>query len=83
MIMPIFEFKCIECDEVFEVLCVNSDDQVSMECKKCKSPHIERILSSTNYAMNGGGGGAQSGASAQTRNCSGGNCTTWNVPGVD
>ncbi len=81
--MPIFEFKCMKCEEVFEVLCVNSDDSVSMECKKCKSPHIERILSSTNFAMGGGGGGEKSSASAQTRTCSSGNCTTYNVPGVD
>ncbi|MBI9074101.1 MAG: zinc ribbon domain-containing protein [Desulfatibacillum sp.] len=80
--MPIFEFKCLECEEVFEVLCVNSDDTVAMECKKCQSPNIERILSSTNFAMGSSGGGQGAGASAQTRSCSTGSCTTYNVPGV-
>ncbi len=78
--MPIFEFKCMDCDEVFEVLTVNSDEEVVMECKKCQSQNIERILSSTNFAMGSGGGEAPS-PSAQTRNCSSGNCTTWNLPG--
>lgn len=78
--MPIYEFKCMDCNEVFEVLSVNSDDEVLMECKKCKSQNIERIMSSTNFAM--GSGGQPSGPSSQTRNCSSGNCTTWNVPGV-
>ncbi|SHK38445.1 putative regulatory protein, FmdB family [Desulfatibacillum alkenivorans DSM 16219] len=81
-VMPIYEFKCMECNEVFEVLCVNSDDTVAMECKKCQSPNIERIMSSTNFAM-GSGGGPKSSMSSETRNCSSGSCTTYNVPGVD
>ena len=83
LVMPIYEFKCMECEEVFEVLCVNSDDTVTMECKKCQSPNIERIMSSTNFAMGSSSGGPGGSMSSQTRNCSSGSCTTYNVPGVD
>lgn len=78
--MPIYEFKCMDCNEVFEVLSLSSDETVTMECKKCKSPHIERILSVTSYAV--GSMEKSPGVSSQTRNCSTGSCTTWDVPGV-
>ena len=78
--MPIFEFKCVKCQEYIEILVMGKDDdQVEMKCSKCGSDELERILSSTSYAMAEGGGRAQ--ASAQTRTCSGGSCTTWDLPG--
>jgi putative FmdB family regulatory protein len=79
--MPIYEFKCLECGEYFEILVMKSEESVEMACPKCKSESFERILSSTNYAM-GEGAGAGKGASAQTRNCSSGSCTTFTIPGA-
>ena len=79
--MPIFEFKCLKCEEYMEILVMGSqDDDVEMVCGECGSPDLERILSSTQYKMaSGGGTGAK--ASAKTRTCSGGSCTTWDLPG--
>lgn len=79
--MPIFEFKCLKCEEYMEILVMGSDDKgVEMVCSECGSPELERILSSTQYKMaSGAGTGAK--ASAKTRTCSGGSCTTWDLPG--
>ena len=81
--MPIYEFKCLQCEEFFELLVMGSDENNEMNCPKCKSENFERVLSSTNYSMTGGGpsSGANSGTSAQTRTCSSGSCTTYNIPG--
>ena len=79
--MPIFEFKCLKCEEYMEILVMGSkNDEVEMKCGKCGSTELERILSSTQYKMapNSGSG---SKVAAKTRTCSGGSCTTWDLPG--
>ena len=81
--MPIFEFKCLACDEYMEILVMNKQDEVEMACSHCGSGNLERILSTTNHTVTGGGSGqsANSDASAQTRTCSSGSCTTYTIPG--
>ncbi|MFH2066423.1 MAG: zinc ribbon domain-containing protein [Pseudomonadota bacterium] len=81
--MPIYEFKCLKCEEFFEMLVMGNAEQNTMQCPKCKSEDFERVLSTTNYSMPGGGSsaGTAKGAGAQTRTCSSGSCTTYNIPG--
>ncbi len=78
--MPIYEFKCSKCEEFFELLVMKNEDQVEMKCPKCESENFERILSTMSYAM-GSGSGQSPGVSTQTRNCSSGSCTTYEIPG--
>jgi putative FmdB family regulatory protein len=78
--MPIYEFKCNKCDEFFEILIIGSDDNKSVECPKCASSSFERVLSSTSYTMDSGGG-QKTGGSQTTRTCASGNCTTYEIPG--
>lgn len=78
--MPIYEFKCLECEEYFEILVMKTEETVEMKCPKCEAVNFEKIISSTNYAM-GDGPGVSKGASAQTRTCSSGSCTTYEIPG--
>ncbi|WP_419658407.1 regulatory protein, FmdB family [Desulfosarcina variabilis str. Montpellier] len=81
--MPIFEFKCVDCDQYMEILVMNKQEEIEMVCSHCGSGNLERILSTTNHAIAGGGGGASanSGATSQTRTCSSGSCTTYTIPG--
>ena len=78
--MPIYEFKCLKCNECFEILVRNSEDSIEMRCPACGAGDFERILSCASYSMNGGAGSDQ-GVKSQTRNCSGGSCSTLEIPG--
>ena len=79
--MPIFEFKCSDCEEFFEVIVMGSDDG-SVNCPKCKSQEFQRVVSKTNYAMGSSTGSNRSqGVETQERQCSSGSCTTYTVPG--
>lgn len=80
--MPIFEFKCVDCDQYIEILVMNKQEEVQLTCSHCGSGNLERILSTTNHTVTGGGAGqAKSGSSSQTRTCSSGSCTTYTIPG--
>lgn len=81
--MPIYEFKCLKCKDLFEILVIKTDDQTEMRCPKCQSEEFERVMSVSHYSTNGNAAGCagKSPAGVQTRTCSGGSCTTYNIPG--
>jgi len=78
--MPIYEFKCLKCEHFFELLIMNDEDMVELECPECKSEEFERVMSATNYAM-GSGAGPKAGVTSTSRTCSSGSCTTYEIPG--
>jgi putative FmdB family regulatory protein len=78
--MPIYEFRCLKCNECFEFLLMNQDDQIELRCPQCKSAEFERIVSATCHAI-GGGPGKNTGAGSTSRTCSSGSCTTYDIPG--
>jgi putative FmdB family regulatory protein len=78
--MPIYEFKCSKCNEFFEILVLNSNDEKEMKCPKCNSLEFERVVSRTNYAVASPSSGNK-GVARQERNCSTGSCTTYTIPG--
>lgn len=76
--MPIYEFRCLGCGNVFELLKLKkeSEDPV-MKCPKCKSEDVERILSAVNTVVSSGGR-----RSKQTvKSCGSGSCTSFEIPG--
>ncbi len=77
--MPIYEFRCLKCQELFEFLAVRSEDTMETRCPHCGAEDFERVMSSTNFAVGSGTEGGS--ASKQTRTCSGGNCTTYEIAG--
>lgn len=78
--MPIYEFKCLKCNEFVEFLFVQQDDEAELKCPACDSVELERVLSSTNYSMGTAAAGGSKN-SAQTRSCPSGSCTTYDIPG--
>jgi putative FmdB family regulatory protein len=78
--MPIYEFRCLKCNEVFEILMVRTEDEVEMKCPNCGSENFERVLSTTSYAI-GFGKGESRGPKVESRECTSGTCTSWNLPG--
>lgn len=78
--MPIYEFRCLKCNEVFEILMVSTEEDVEMKCPHCKSEDFERVMSTTSYAM-GFGKGESRGPRVQSRECASGTCSTVDLPG--
>ena len=78
--MPIYEFKCLKCEEFIELLIMNKDEEIELKCPKCNGEDLERILSSTSYSMADGSDKSQ-GVKSQTRTCESGSCTTYEIPG--
>lgn len=78
--MPIYEFKCLECEEFIELLVMNKEEEIELKCPHCKCEELERVLSSTSYSMADGSGKGK-GVKSQTRTCGSGSCTTYEIPG--
>lgn len=50
--MPLYDFKCTECEHVFEIIQKYIDP--NPKCKECGEPTI-RIISRTSFALKGNG----------------------------
>ena len=75
--MPIYEFRCLKCGHVFELLQLKKkQEETKMKCPKCKSPEIERVLSTIGVIKSGNTKITQT-----TKSCSGGSCATFEIPG--
>ncbi|MCE5333046.1 MAG: zinc ribbon domain-containing protein [Desulfobacteraceae bacterium] len=80
--MPIYEFRCVQCGNIQEIIVANSGQEIEMKCRGCGAEDLERILSSTNYAMGSSSSSKSSGPSATTRSCGPGqSCTSIELPG--
>ncbi|MEW5952458.1 MAG: zinc ribbon domain-containing protein [Bacillota bacterium] len=80
--MPIYEFRCLKCGELFEKLFVSAGAKVELSCPKCQSDMLERVISATNYAMGSAKGGSK--PTVTTKSCSSGNkCSTLEIPGPE
>ena len=43
--MPIYEYRCEECDEDFEVFVRSRSQQASPTCPRCESHRVKKALS--------------------------------------
>ena len=78
--MPIFEFRCAACGEVFEKLFMSPDEQADMSCPCCKAENVERVVSRTNYSIGSGPGGNQPRITGKSCGDAG-HCITLDLPG--
>jgi putative FmdB family regulatory protein len=51
--MPIYEYQCNRCREVFEIF-HKIDEDVKVACPKCLAP-AKRLISATNFILKGSG----------------------------
>lgn len=51
--MPIYEYQCTKCGEIFEVFQKMSDDPLS-ECRFCGSK-VEKLISHSSFQLKGSG----------------------------
>ncbi len=79
--MPIFEFKCQDCGNLFERLFMRSDEKVDLTCPECRSETLERVVSKTNYTISVGLGGNQPKITAKSCGDCSNQCMTLDLPG--
>ena len=80
--MPLYEFRCLKCNDCFEILVMKKEDEVELRCPHCQSEEFERVLSASCHSIKSGSGASQ-GARSQTRICPSGSCTTYEISGPD
>jgi len=53
--MPLFDYKCTECEQITEVLQKHNDEEL-IQCSECDCvDSMERILSPSSFILKGGG----------------------------
>lgn len=52
--MPIYEYKCSECEHTLEKLQKMSDDPI-VDCPECGKPSLEKMISAAGFRLKGGG----------------------------
>jgi putative FmdB family regulatory protein len=75
--MPVYEFKCAECESRFERLCQMGETGKNLSCPKCGKPEPYRVMSSFRTAgKNGGDSDSFAGGGDSCAGCSSGSCAT-------
>jgi putative FmdB family regulatory protein len=77
--MPIYEFICQECKNIFELLAIKEGDLVEIKCPTCDSDNLERVLSKVTVTSNSNSEKKQN--PVENRACSSGTCSTITLPG--
>ncbi|MFZ1729210.1 MAG: zinc ribbon domain-containing protein [Bacteroidota bacterium] len=64
--MPIFEYKCTDCEEVYDVLHKGAENPDIVQCPSCESHSYVKKFSSFSASTSGG---ASSASSCESGNC--------------
>lgn len=60
--MPIYEYRCKDCETVFETFVSSIADADKVLCKKCESRNVEKQISTFASRLSGSSTGAPAGA---------------------
>ncbi len=52
--MPIHEYKCENCEHIFEKIQKFNDDDLT-DCPECKEPKLKKLLGASSFQLNGTG----------------------------
>jgi putative FmdB family regulatory protein len=52
--MPIYEYKCSECGNIFEILTTSSNDEEKVQCDKCESERVKKVISAGSFRLTSG-----------------------------
>jgi putative FmdB family regulatory protein len=85
--MPIYEYKCTECEHTLEKLQKMSDDPL-VDCPECGEPGLQKMISAAGFRLKGGGwyetdfksGSKKNVAESNSKSSSGGACSSGNCP---
>jgi putative FmdB family regulatory protein len=71
--MPIYEYRCKDCENKFEAMRSMSQADTPIECEECHGKHTKRLLSVFNAH---GGNGVVTHSSGGCASCAGGSCAS-------
>ncbi len=57
--MPIYEYKCNDCNAAFELLTTTTAEDKKVQCSKCNSENVTKLISAGS-SLSGGGGSLNS-----------------------
>jgi len=85
--MPIYEYKCTECDHTLEKLQKLSDDPLK-DCPACSKPGLEKLISAAGFRLKGGGwyetdfksGSKKNVADSKSKSSDSGDCGSGSCP---
>ncbi|MBI4835127.1 MAG: zinc ribbon domain-containing protein [Planctomycetes bacterium] len=74
--MPLYEYTCCKCKNLFEALIRKKEDEADLSCPKCGAKKVAKEFSAP--AIKGGGSSGSSGghSSSSCGSCSSGSCST-------
>jgi putative FmdB family regulatory protein len=49
--MPIFEYRCLGCEKIFDYIVIRTDDEGPEECECCGHKDVEKIMSSGSFTI--------------------------------
>jgi putative FmdB family regulatory protein len=84
--MPIYEFRCEGCGQVFEFLALTKKEQKGVSCPECGGQELIRVMSTCASVVDSSPASGASASSAQmeSRSCpNAGNCATLTLPGYE
>jgi putative FmdB family regulatory protein len=82
--MPIYEFRCDGCGQVFEHLALTKNEEKQACCPECGGEDLSRVMSSCASVVESSGTsqGAAASTQVENRSCPNvGNCGTITLPG--
>jgi putative FmdB family regulatory protein len=79
--MPIYEFRCLACGDLFELLVMAGGTNAAIQCTHCGAQGGERVLSLVSHTVGDGGSPSGQGPGGITRSCGSGSCGTITLPG--
>ena len=75
--MPLYEFRCKQCDQVFERLCRMGENGRTIACEACGAKGPQRLMSvCATRVSSGNGGEAHSPSGSRCGGCTSHNCAT-------
>ena len=82
--MPIHEFRCLNCDYIFELLIMSKNEMDSVSCPKCESSNVGKLMSVANVAVDKRlSGASRRRPPVEHHTCDTGSCATLNLPGYE